>query len=347
MSQALPPDQTPTPLKLTQLAGEAAAVPPAGWRGVFSTLAGQAKTSLGQGRVWHALDTRHGLVNSVSLLPAVCDDPFDYGRIAAAHALSEALGTGAHPIIAQALLALPSNRLEAGCAERILAGAQAVCRAFDLELAAGQLIDAPQPSFGLALSSQIQLAQLKPLRAARPGDKLILARGLGSGLVATALTQGHVNAVHAAEFITLATTANSAGPLLACLEGVHALATVSGAGLFFSLLELCQAADLRATLDWQALPRLPQVDNLLGSGFTHPAVARNWPLVAASVRCPEKLLAAARTLLCAAEFAGTLLVTCAGDTVSEVLSLFLQQGCTQVAVVGEILRGTPGISLAD
>lgn len=332
---------------LTQLADATASLPPAEWQAAFADLLQGKLSPLGSGRGWHALDARQMLISTIGLLPAICDDPFDYGRTAAAHALSEALGMGARPVIAQPLLALPAKSLDVTSVARIFAGLAAVCQAFDLELSGGQLREADQPSAGLALTSLVQTAQLKPPRAAHPGDKLIVARGLGSGLCAAALAQGRLSEFQAAEFIAQGTIANSAGPLLACLGGVHALAPVGFSGLLPSLLELCRLSALRATLDWHGLPRLPHVAELLANGYSHPAAAQTWVACAASLRCPPALLPAASSLLCAPEFGGVLLVCCAGDTVSEVLSLFLQQGCTQVAVVGEMLRGTPGVSLSD
>ena len=342
LPEAFPPHQP-----LTQLADATASLPPAEWQAAFADLQQGKPGPLGSGRGWHALDARQTLISTIGLLPAVCDDPFDYGRIAAAHALSEALGMGAHPVIAQPLLALPTKSLAVGSVARIVAGLAAVCRAFDLELSGGQLREADQPSVGLALTSLAQTAQLKPPGAAHPGDKLIIARGLGSGLCARALAQARLSASQAGEFIAQGTIANSAGPLLACLDGVHALLPVGLSGLLPSLLEMCRLSQLRATLDWHGLPCLPHVAGLLANGYSHPAAAQAWAVCAPSFRCPPALLPAASSLLCAPEFGGVMLVCCAGDTVSEVLSLFLQQGCTQVAVVGEMLRGTPGVSLSD
>jgi selenide,water dikinase len=144
--------------------------------------------------------------------------------------------------------------------------------------------------------------------------------------------------------------------MLACLDGVHAVTDVTGFGLAGHLLEVCQGSGLRATVRYADLPVLPHARELIEAGFQTGASARNWTSYGDRVAInattietkagprvgPENT---AKTLLTDPQTSGGLLVACAPDTVTEVLSLFLQQGFSHVSVIGEVAEGEPGIDV--
>ena len=141
------------------------------------------------------------------------------------------------------------------------------------------------------------------------------------------------------------TQLNTPGPMLACLDGVHAVTDVTGFGLAGHLLEVCKGSHVRATVNYADLPLLTRAREFVEAGYMTGASARNWSSYGASVNLAAGLDELAKTLITDPQTSGGLLVSCTPDAVTEVLSLFLQQGFDHVSVIGEIVDGAPGIDV--
>ena len=142
--------------------------------------------------------------------------------------------------------------------------------------------------------------------------------------------------------IACTTQLNTPGPRLARLEGVHALTDVTGFGLLGHLLEVCKGSNVAALIDWERVPLLPRVRELVREGHKTGASARNWDGYGELVnlgRCGEL----EQTLLTDPQTSGGLLVACAPDAVDRVLDVFRVDGFEQAAVIGELVAGAPGV----
>jgi selenide,water dikinase len=133
--------------------------------------------------------------------------------------------------------------------------------------------------------------------------------------------------------------------MLACLDGVHAVTDVTGFGLAGHLMEVCKGSGVRATVNYADLPLLPRAREFVDAGHMTGASGRNWASYGEGVNLAANLESAAQTLLTDPQTSGGLLVSCTPETVTEVLSLFLQQGFSHVSVIGEISEGVPGIDV--
>ena len=133
--------------------------------------------------------------------------------------------------------------------------------------------------------------------------------------------------------------------MLACLEGVHAVTDVTGFGFLGHLLEVCKGSGVAASLRFGDLPLLPHVRELAGAGNVTGASGRNWAGYGSHVKLPERLAEADRALLCDPQTSGGLLVGCAPETATEVLSIFLQEGFAHASIVGEVVEGAPAIQV--
>ena len=145
--------------------------------------------------------------------------------------------------------------------------------------------------------------------------------------------------------VATTTQLNTPGPVLACLDGVHAVTDVTGFGLAGHLLEVCKGSGLRATVNYADLPLLARAGEFVEAGLMTGASGRNWASYGDRVSLAAGLDSSAQTLLSDPQTSGGLLVSCAPDTVTEVLSLFLQHGFTHVSVIGEMAEGEPGIAV--
>ena len=293
----------------------------------------------------YQINPQQAIVATTDFFMPIVDDPHDFGRIAATNAISDVYAMGGTPLFALALVGMPVNVLPLETIGKILQGGEDVCRAAGIPIAGGHTIDSVEPIYGLVAIGIVNPAHLKRNADARAGYKLILGKPLGVGVYSAALKKDQLHGSDYDAMIAATTQLNTPGPLLACLDGVHAVTDVTGFGLAGHLLEVCKGSRLRARVNFADLPLLPRAREFVEAGYLTGASGRNWASYGEAVRLAEGLDATARTLLTDPQTSGGLLVSCSPDTVTEVLSLFLQHGFSQVSVIGEMSEGEPGIDI--
>lgn len=293
----------------------------------------------------YQINPQQAIVATTDFFMPIVDDPFDFGRIAATNAISDIYAMGGTPLFALALVGMPVNVLPLETITRILAGGEAVCRAAGIPIAGGHTIDSVEPIYGLVAIGLVNPAHLKRNSGARPGDRLILGKPLGVGVYSAALKKEKLRDSDYEAMIANTTQLNTPGPVLACLDGVHAVTDVTGFGLLGHLMEMSKGSQLRARLNFADIPLMPRAVEFVESGYITGASARNWESYGGAVQLTAGLDQAAKALLTDPQTSGGLLVSCSPDTVTEVLSIFLQQGFSHVSVVGEVFEGEPGVDV--
>lgn len=295
--------------------------------------------------VVYQLNPQQAIVVTTDFFAPIVDDPHDFGRIAASNALSAVYAMGGTPLFALALAGMPASRLPGEQIARIFEGGASLCRAAGIPIAGGHSIDSLEPVYGLVAIGLVNPQHLKRNSVARAGDKLILGKPIGIGTYAEALRRDLLTDSEYEAMLDSATQLNTPGPVLACLDGVHALTDIGGCGLLGHLLDLCKGSGLRARLDFAAVPLLPNLADFARNGHVADLVERNWAAYGDAVSLSGPSAEIARTLLADPQTSGGLLVSCAPDTVTEVLSIFLQQGFSHVSVIGELLAGEAGVDV--
>ncbi len=293
----------------------------------------------------YQINPQQAIVATTDFFMPIVDDPFDFGRIAATNAISDIYAMGATPLFALALVGMPVNVLPVETIGKILAGGEAVCKAAGIPIAGGHTIDSVEPIYGLVAIGLLNPAHLKRNSDAKAGDKLILGKALGVGVYSAALKKEQLHDSEYQAMVESTTQLNTPGPVLACLDDVHALTDVTGFGLLGHLLEVCKGSGLRARIHYDDLPFLPRTKELAAAGFFTGASTRNWASYGHMVTLPAGSTAVQQALLTDPQTSGGLLVSCSPGEVTEVLSIFLQQGFTHVSVVGEMLEGEPGVEV--
>jgi selenide,water dikinase len=293
----------------------------------------------------YQLNDEQALVATTDFFMPIVDDPFDFGRIAAANAISDVYAMGGTPIMALAIVAMPVNQLPVETIGRILQGGEAVCREAGIPIAGGHTIDCVEPIYGLVVLGLVHPKRLRRNADAQAGDVLVLGKPLGVGVLSAALKKEQLDAAGYQRLLATTTQLNTPGPRLAELPGVHAITDVTGFGLAGHALELARGAGLRALIDWPAVPLLPGVEVLAAKGFVTGASARNWAGYGADVALGDGLPPLAQALLTDPQTSGGLLVSCTPDSVDAVLRLFLEQGFEQAAVIGRVEAGVPGLQV--
>ncbi len=289
----------------------------------------------------YQLNDEQALIATTDFFMPIVDDPFDFGRIAATNAISDVYAMGGTPIMALALVGMPINVLSTDTIGRILAGGQSVCQAAGIPIAGGHTIDSVEPIYGLVALGLVHPRRVKRNADARVGDRLVLGKPLGVGVLSAALKKEQLASDGYARMIENTTRLNTPGPELAALEGVHALTDVTGFGLAGHALEMARGAGTTVRLDMACVPVIEGVRALAAAGMVTGASGRNWAAYGHEVRLAGHLQPVDQALLSDPQTSGGLLVACAPEAVAEVLAVFQRQGFGLAAEVGEIVAARP------
>src|SRR5574343_1983415 len=287
----------------------------------------------------YQINAQQAIVATTDFFMPIVDDPRDFGRIAATNAISDVYAMGGTPLFALALVGMPVNVLPLDTIGRFLQGGEDVCRAAGIPIAGGHTIDSVEPIYGLVAIGLVNPKNLKRNSGAQAGDRLILGKRLGVGIYSAALKKDQLLPTDYEAMVETTTQLNTPGPVLACLDGVHAVTDVTGFGLAGHLLEVCKGSQLRAQVNYADLPFLPRAAEFVEAGYRPGASARHWASYGDRVAMSSELCEIEPTLLTDPQTSCGLLVSCSPETVTEVLSLFLQHGFSEVSVIGEMTEG--------
>jgi selenide,water dikinase len=297
---------TTTAVRLTQYAhggGCACKIPPGELESVIAGLvgaqvadpAGDLVVGLDDGDDAAVVRIQHGLalIATADFFTPVVDDPYDWGRIAAANALSDIYAMGGRPVVAVNLLGWPRDVLPVELAAEVLRGGRDVCAAAGCHLAGGHSVDDPEPKYGMAVTGVADPARILRNDAGAPGVPLSLTKPLGIGVLNSRHKATGEVFPHA---VATMTTLNAAAAAAALAAGVQCATDVTGFGLLGHLMKLARASGVSAVLDAAAVPYLDGARQALADGYVSGGTRRNldWvrPHLAASVSEEELLLLA-------------------------------------------------------
>jgi selenide,water dikinase len=287
----------------------------------------------------YRLNDNQAIIATTDFFMPIVDDAFDFGRIAATNALSDVYAMGGKPILALAIVGMPINSLPLATIQQILAGGASVCAQAGIPVAGGHSIDAPEPIYGLVALGVVHPDQVKRNNQAHAGDVLILAKGLGVGILSAALKKNALTAEGYAEMLRSTTQLNTPGSWLAEMDSVHAMTDVTGFGLLGHLLGICRGSKLTAQLEFPRLPLLPVAEQLAQQGFVTGASTRNWQSYGHEVQLAPQLAEWQHNLLTDPQTSGGLLIACAADAAAGIVQRLHAEGFGMAAVIGRLEAG--------
>lgn len=283
----------------------------------------------------YRLDDERALVQTVDFFTPIVDDPYLYGQIAAANSLSDVYAMGGLPITAMALLGLPdevslemANTILRGGADKVL---EARCA-----LVGGHSVKNPEPLYGFSVTGLVHPDKIISNAGGRAGDRLILTKPLGTGIITTGVKRGTAPADIVDLAIESMATLNTIGHPLAARGLVCGGTDVTGFGLLGHLISLCRSSGVRAELEVEGLPVLgPAVWDLIAAGCVPGGTHQNWATAAPDVD-PGDAPEAARLLLADAQTSGGLLLCVAPEHVDEVMQTLVQHRTLCATEVGSL-----------
>ena len=285
----------------------------------------------------YRLSDGRALVQTVDFFTPIVDDPYDWGRIAAANALSDIYAMGAEPLTALQLVGWPRGEIPFSVLEEVVRGGADVMAEAGCVIVGGHSIDDREPKYGFAVTGTVETVdRLVTNAGGRPGDRLVLTKPLGMGIVATALKAGRCPPEVAGAAVETMAALNDRAARAMTQVGVDAATDITGFGLAGHLREMLVASGVSAVVAAEAVPVIDGVAELLSEGFWPGGSDRNLESVRPHVvgDVAEETL----RLLCDAQTSGGLLIAVARERLSDLVAA-LSDGGVRAAVVGELVDG--------
>lgn len=264
------------------------------------------------------LGNGQALISTTDFFMPIVDDPFDFGKIAGANAISDVYAMGGTPTLAIAILGWTLDKLAPEIAARVVSGGRHICAEAGIPLAGGHSIDSPEPIFGLAVNGLVPIANIKRNNTAETDDVLFLTKSLGVGILTTAEKRGILLPEDKGRAATQMMRLNSIGTQLGTVRGVTAMTDVTGFGLMGHLLEMCLGSGLAAEITLDAVPLLPNVRDYIAQKSVPGGTQRNFASYGQHL---GTISDEHRAIFCDPQTSGGLLVAVRPDSVAEVQTL--------------------------
>ena len=278
------------------------------------------------------------VISTTDFFMPIVDDPFEFGRIAATNAISDVYAMGGTPLMAIAIFGWPIDKLGTDVACQVVDGGRQACSDAGIPLAGGHSIDAPEPIFGLAVTGIVDNRNLKRNNSAQPGCQLYLTKPLGIGILTTAQKKKLLAPEHERTAPETMCQLNKLGVPFSELPGVQAMTDVTGFGLLGHLSEICEGSGVSAIIDYNAVPKLPDVEDYLAMGCSPGGAQRNFDSYGDKI---GRLSEQQKKILCDPQTSGGLLVAVSPETEEEFLAV-ARMGGLELSPIGRLIEHHDG-----
>lgn len=280
------------------------------------------------------LGNSQAIISTTDFFMPIVDDPFDFGRIASANAISDIYAMGGKPLMAIAILGFPVNKLPAEVAQQIVEGGRFACQQAGIALAGGHSIDSPEPIFGLAVTGIVPTERVKRNASAVAGCELYLTKPLGIGILTTAEKKGLLKPEHQNLASEVMCQINLIGEKFSEVSEVMAMTDVTGFGLLGHLSEVCQGSNLRAEVDFANIQTLDGTKEYIALGAVPGGTNRNFESYGHLI---STMTEEQKAILCDPQTSGGLLVAALPQAV-EKLQHFAKEANVSLFYVGRLLE---------
>ncbi len=301
-------------------------------------------STLDDAAVFRIADDR-ALVATVDFFTPIVDDPFDFGRIAAANALSDLYAMGARPLFALNIAAFPRDRLDEGLLSEIVRGGGEVAREAGIAVVGGHSVDDPEPKYGMCAIGEVHPERIVRNSGARPGDALVLTKPIGTGIISTAIKAGTAPADVVATAIRSMAMLNRSASEAMLAVGANAATDITGYGLLGHLRNMLRASAVGARVMASAVPILPGALELARQGVAPGGTRRNRTDLADNVTWDDAIPEPVRTVLCDAQTSGGLLIALSADRADRLIQALNAARTPAAALIGEVTGASGAIEV--
>lgn len=290
----------------------------------------------------YKLSEELALVQTVDFFTPIVDDPYSFGQVAAANAISDIYAMGGKPLTALNIVAFPIKTLDKQVLADILRGAGDKMKEAGVTLVGGHSIDDNEPKFGLAVTGLVHPAKVRTNAGAASGDKLILTKPIGVGILTTSIKKDKLTEEEIGQVTRVMATLNKTAAEIMEPYDVHACTDVTGFGLLGHALEMAKGSAMGIKINSADVPVLPRVRELAEAGFVPGGTKNNYNHVRESVVFPEDMDQVGQWILCDAVTSGGLLISVAGEQAEDLLGR-LQAAGVEARLIGEVTEDNKGM----
>jgi selenide,water dikinase len=282
------------------------------------------------------------IVQTLDFFTPIVDDPYTFGQVAAANSLSDVYAMGGKPVVAMNIVCFPINKMDISVLQEILKGGLDKMREAEVLLVGGHSVEDNELKYGLSVTGTIHPERVLTNKGARTGDRLILTKPLGTGIINTALKGGLADEHSVAESINCMTALNKKAAELMTEVEVHACTDITGFGLLGHACEMVEGEDVGMAIYSSSVPILPGTEEFALMGLIPGGTIRNrdfrLPMIErAADMSDEKLL-----ILFDAQTSGGLLISVPEHEAQSLLERLHQEGVGAAAIVGEVVAKPKG-----
>ncbi|MBM7564822.1 selenide, water dikinase SelD [Paenibacillus sacheonensis] len=289
----------------------------------------------------YKLSDELALVQTVDFFTPIVDDPYSFGQVAAANAISDIYAMGGKPLTALNIVAFPIRTLDKQVLAEILRGAGDKMNEAGITLVGGHSIDDNEPKFGLAVTGLVHPRRIRTNAGAQPGDKLILTKPIGVGILTTSIKKDRLNEEEVQRVTQVMATLNKTAAETMEPYDVHACTDVTGFGLIGHSLEMAKGSEVGIRIIAADVPVLPRVRELAEEGFVPGGTKNNFAHVQDSISFADSIDQIGQWILCDAVTSGGLLIAVAGDQADDLLDKLKLAG-VEAGMIGETTADHPG-----
>jgi selenide,water dikinase len=273
----------------------------------------------------YRISGNQAVISTTDFFMPIVDDPFQFGGIASANALSDVYAMGGKPLMAIAILGWPVNKIPTSVAQQVMDGARAICAKANIPLAGGHSIDSPEPIFGLAVTGIVDIAKLKTNDKAQIGDLLYLTKALGVGIFSTAQKRGKASVDDHQRAVEQMLQLNTFGGVVSELDGITSMTDVTGFGLMGHLIEVCEGSGVSAQINYADVPLLENLKVYLDQSIYPDMTMKNFSTYSSKISTlgGEQLFT-----LCDPQTSGGLLICVRPEAEAKFLQLAKLEGQT-------------------
>jgi cysteine desulfurase len=280
------------------------------------------------------------IVQTVDFIPPVVDDPYTYGAIAAANALSDIYAMGGKPMFALSVVGFPEKVLPLDVLQEIIRGAADKVAEAGIQIAGGHSIEDSEPKFGLVVTGRCHPDRILRNRGARPGDVLVLTKPIGVGILTTAMKRGYASREAADAAIRSMSELNRQSAELLSEFDVHACTDITGFGLLGHLKEMIAGSNTDAEISFARVPLLSRVTEYAEAGMVPGGSLNNLSFVSDILVCKNGISDTQKKILADAQTSGGLLVSMAASDAEKFIKTMPASEGLPAAVIGKIVEGS-------
>ena len=290
----------------------------------------------------YKLSDELAIIQTVDFFTPIVDDPYAFGQIAVANALSDVYAMGGKPLTAMNMVCFPISSLDISIMESVLKGGLEKMREAEVTLVGGHSIDDAELKYGLSVTGTVHPDKLVTSDGARAGDRLILTKPLGTGIISTALKAGLVSEELTERVTDCMSTLNKKASELMQEIGVHACTDVTGYGLLGHSIQVAESSQVCLELHLDSVPYFPEVIEFSRQGLCPGGLFRNKDYYSCKVEISDEIPEYMQNVLYDAQTSGGLLICLEPDKAELLLNRLQQAGIADAAIIGEVVSEPEG-----